>query len=147
MARISLCSAISAYPMLSSFAASQRARCHSAAESSSSSCGPPVRFQLLTTPPHDDAGTFNYRALAYPDTDFHRAVCAPSWAHWELACKRTNPKDLPERLLQPPTRDVYASTCLTNGMVNRRCAANDAESSRARADIRLGTSRATRRSK
>src|SRR5699024_1311603 len=63
-------------------------------ESSSSSCGPPVRFKLLATPPHDDAGTFNYRALAYPDTDFHRAVCAPSWAHWELACKRTNPQDL-----------------------------------------------------
>ncbi len=26
-------------------------------------------------------GTFSYRVLAYPDTDFHRAVCTPSRAH------------------------------------------------------------------
>ena len=44
-------------------------------------CGPPVRLQLLPTPPRDDAVTFDYRALAYPDTDFHRANVAPSRAH------------------------------------------------------------------
>ena len=51
------------------------------AESSSSSCGLPVRLQLLSTPPHGDAVTFGYRALAYPDTDFHCANVAPSRAH------------------------------------------------------------------
>ena len=51
------------------------------AESSSSSCGLPVRLQLLSTPPHGDAVTFGYRALAYPDTDFHCADVAPSRAH------------------------------------------------------------------
>jgi hypothetical protein len=51
------------------------------AESSSFSCGPPVRFRLLPTPPRDDAVTFSYRALAYPGTDFHRADAAPSRAH------------------------------------------------------------------
>jgi len=45
------------------------------------SCGPPVRFRLLSTPPHDDAVTFSYGVLAYSDTDLHRAVCAPSRAH------------------------------------------------------------------
>jgi hypothetical protein len=53
------------------------------AESSSSSYGPPVRFRLLPTPPHDDAVTFSYEVMAYPDADFHRAVYAPSRAHWE----------------------------------------------------------------
>ena len=51
------------------------------AESSSLYCGPPVRIQLLSTPPRGDAVTFSYRALAYPDTDFHRANVAPSRAH------------------------------------------------------------------
>lgn len=51
------------------------------AESSSFSCGPPVRLQLLSTPPRDDAVTFDYRALAYPDADLHRANVAPSRAH------------------------------------------------------------------
>ena len=46
------------------------------------SCGPPVRFRLLPTPPRSDAVTFSYGDLAYPDTDSHRAVCAPSRAHW-----------------------------------------------------------------
>ncbi len=32
--------------------------------------------------------TFSYRVLAYPDTDFHRAVCTPSRAH--------DPRDKPE---------------------------------------------------
>jgi hypothetical protein len=35
----------------------------------------------LSTPPHGDAVTFGYRALAYSDTDFHRADLAPSRAH------------------------------------------------------------------
>ena len=51
------------------------------AESSSLYCGPPVRLRLLSTPPHGDAVTFDYRALAYPDTDFHCANVAPSRAH------------------------------------------------------------------
>jgi len=51
------------------------------AESSSSSCGLPVRLQLLPTPPRGDAVTFSYRVLAYPGTDFHRAGVAPSRAH------------------------------------------------------------------
>ena len=53
------------------------------AESSSLYYGLPVRFRLLPTPPHGDAVTFSYGVLAYSDTDFHRAVCAPSRAHWE----------------------------------------------------------------
>ena len=53
------------------------------AETSSLYCGPPVRLQLLSTPPHSDAVTFDYRALAYPDTDLHHADIAPSRAHWE----------------------------------------------------------------
>jgi len=44
-------------------------------------CGPIVRLRLLLTPPHDDAITFSYEVVAYPDTDFHRADTAPSWAH------------------------------------------------------------------
>ena len=52
-----------------------------AAESSSSSCGPFFRLQLLPTPPHDDAVTFGYGAVVFSDTDLHRAVKAPSWAH------------------------------------------------------------------
>ena len=51
------------------------------AESSSSSYGPPVRLRLLSTPPHDDAVTFDYGVLAYPDTDSHRAENAPPRAH------------------------------------------------------------------
>ena len=38
-------------------------------------------LRLLPTPLHSDAVTFGYRVLAYPDTDSHRAVCAPSRAH------------------------------------------------------------------
>jgi len=36
------------------------------------SCGPPVRIRLLSTPPHSDAVTFSYGALANPGSDFHR---------------------------------------------------------------------------
>ena len=58
---------------------------HHPAESSSLYCGPPIRFQLLPTPLRSDAVTFSYEALAYLDTDFHRAVCTPSRAHYERA--------------------------------------------------------------
>jgi len=51
------------------------------AESSSSAYGPPVRLRLLSTPHRCDAVTFSYGALAYPDTDFHRAVCVRLRAH------------------------------------------------------------------
>ena len=47
------------------------------AESSSSSYGPTVRLRLLSTPPRGDAVTFGYGAVAYSDTDFHRADVAP----------------------------------------------------------------------
>jgi hypothetical protein len=36
---------------------------------------------LLSTPPRGDAVTFGYGAVAYSDTDFHRANVAPSRAH------------------------------------------------------------------
>ncbi|MFM2005617.1 MAG: hypothetical protein RLZZ09_1272, partial [Pseudomonadota bacterium] len=62
---------------------SQQARLRNPAESSSSSCGLPVRLRWLPTPPHDDAVTFSYGVIACPDTDFHRAMCAPSRAHCE----------------------------------------------------------------
>ena len=42
-------------------------------ESSSSSYGLIFRFQLLPTLPHGNAVTFSYRAMAFPDTDFHHA--------------------------------------------------------------------------
>jgi len=45
------------------------------------SCGPPVRIRLLSTPPHSDAVTFSYGALANPGSDFHRTKWAPSRAH------------------------------------------------------------------
>ncbi|MFY9259740.1 MAG: hypothetical protein WAO71_04445, partial [Gallionella sp.] len=51
------------------------------AESSSLYYGLPVRLRLLSTPPRDDAVIFSYGVLAYSDTDFHHAVCAPSQAH------------------------------------------------------------------
>jgi hypothetical protein len=51
------------------------------AESSSLSCGPTVRFRLLPTPPHDDAVTFSYGAVAYSGMDLHHANKSPSWAH------------------------------------------------------------------
>ena len=73
--------AISAYPMCFRLRLLPASSPSLPAESSSSSCGPPVRLRLLSTPPRSDAVTFGYRALAYPDTDSHRAVCAPSRAH------------------------------------------------------------------
>jgi hypothetical protein len=57
------------------------------AESSSLSCGPTVRFRLLPTPPHGDAVTFSYGAVAYSDIDLHHADKSPSWAHDETASR------------------------------------------------------------
>src|SRR4029434_2446322 len=51
------------------------------AESSSFTYGPTVRPRLLSTPLHSDAVTLGYGAVAYSDTDFHRADVAPSRAH------------------------------------------------------------------
>jgi hypothetical protein len=51
------------------------------AESSSSSCGLPVRLRLLPTPPRGDAVTFGYKGLASLGANFHRADCASSRTH------------------------------------------------------------------
>src|ERR1700712_1081119 len=59
------------------------------AESSSSSCGLPIRLRLLSTLPRDNAVTFGYRALAYPGKDFHLAGCAPLRTHCSPCEART----------------------------------------------------------
>ena len=52
------------------------------AESGSSSYRPVFHLQLLPTPPHGQMQLLSVTGLlAYPDTDFHRAVKAPSRAH------------------------------------------------------------------
>ncbi|MDO8939293.1 MAG: hypothetical protein Q7U98_09035, partial [Methylicorpusculum sp.] len=51
------------------------------AESDSLSYGLPFRFQLLSTPFHNDAVTFSYGVMAYADRDFHPVDKLPSWAH------------------------------------------------------------------
>src|SRR5207247_9407789 len=48
---------------------------------SSFTYGPTVRLRLLSTPLRADAVTFSYGAVAYSDTDFHRADVTPSRAH------------------------------------------------------------------
>ena len=53
----------------------------SPAESDSLSCGLPFRFQLLSTPFHNDAVTFSYDVMAYADRDFHPVDKLPLWAH------------------------------------------------------------------
>jgi hypothetical protein len=65
----------------SDFALSEQARRSTPAESSSLSYGPTVRLRLLPTPLRAGAVTFGYGAVAYSDTDFHRADVAPSRAH------------------------------------------------------------------
>ena len=59
------------------------------AESSSSSCGLPIRFRLLPTLPRGNAVIFSYRALAYPGKDLHPAGCAPSRTHGSPRAART----------------------------------------------------------
>ncbi len=54
--------AISAYPMCFRLRPLLASSPSLPAESSSLSCGPPVRLQLLSTPPRSDAVTFGYRA-------------------------------------------------------------------------------------
>ena len=66
---------------LSDFAMNEQARRSTPAESSSFSYGPTVRLRLLPTPLRADAVTFGYGAVAYSDTDFHRANVAPLRAH------------------------------------------------------------------
>ena len=66
---------------VSDFALNEQARRSTPAESSSFSYGPTVRLRLLSTPLRADAVTFGYGAVAYSDTDFHRADVAPSRAH------------------------------------------------------------------
>ena len=58
------------------------------AESSSCSCGPPIRLRLLPTPPHSDAVSFGYGVLAFPDKDFHPDVQTPPRAYYEARCAR-----------------------------------------------------------
>jgi hypothetical protein len=66
---------------VSDFALNEQARRSTSAESSSFTYGPTVRLRLLSTPLRADAVTFSYGAVAYSDTDFHRADVAPSRAH------------------------------------------------------------------
>ena len=56
-------------------------------ESGSSSYGLPVRFRLLSTPPHGDAVTFSFGVMAYSGRDFHPADESPSRAHWFRLCR------------------------------------------------------------
>ena len=74
-------SAISACPMSSRLRLTTASSPPLPAESSSSSCGLPIRFRLLSTLPRGNAVIFSYRALAYPDKDLHLAGCAPSRTH------------------------------------------------------------------
>jgi hypothetical protein len=59
------------------------------AESSSSSCGLPIRLRLLSTLPRGNAVIYGYRALAYPGKDLHLAGCAPSRTHCSPCAART----------------------------------------------------------
>ena len=51
------------------------------AESSSSSCGPAVHLQLLSTPSHEDAVTFGYNVQTQLDRDLHPADSIHLQAH------------------------------------------------------------------
>ena len=62
----------------------------SPAESDSLSCGLPFRFQLLSTPFHNDAVTFSYDVMAYADRDFHPVDKLPLWAHEVRLCLTSN---------------------------------------------------------
>src|SRR5262245_8850935 len=64
----------------------EQARRSTPAESSSFTYGPTFRLQLLSTSLRADAVTFGYGAVAYSDTDFHRANVAPSQAHSFRSC-------------------------------------------------------------
>src|SRR5882724_2556306 len=54
------------------------------AESGSLSYGLPVHLQMLSTPPHGDAVTFDYRVATNSGTDSHRSVKASSRTHSSL---------------------------------------------------------------
>jgi hypothetical protein len=100
------------------------------AESSSSSYGPIIRLRLLPTPPRGDAVTLGYRALAYSDTDLHRADNAPL------------------RVYGPPTsvgarrrRFPFGGFCRVHGMSRRLKSAVPGCAGRDRDRIRIGPRR------
>src|SRR5665647_395261 len=64
------------------------------AETGSSSYGPTVRFQLLPTPPRDDAVTFSYGAVAHSDRDFHPANSTHSRAYTKPLTQQKKPLPL-----------------------------------------------------
>ena len=109
-APVSLCTPSSAYRMSFRLRHLLEGSSLHSAESSSLYCGPPVRLRLLSTPPHDDAVTFSYRALAYPDTDFHRVDVAPSWAHGEAEGRRTRTAACAPALLRAQQSEALHST-------------------------------------
>src|ERR1700681_371654 len=51
------------------------------AESGSLSYGLPVHLRMLSTPPHGDAVSFDYRVATNSGTDSHRSVKASSRTH------------------------------------------------------------------
>ena len=79
------------------------------AESGSFSYGPQVRLRLLPTPPHGDAVTFGYGAVAHPGADSHRTDTRPSWAH--SSPRRRGPHFL-FQMGPPPSRGRRAQTFL-----------------------------------
>src|SRR6202023_1208326 len=54
------------------------------AESGSLSYGLPVHLRMLSTPPHGDAVSFDYRVATNSGTDSHRSVKASSRTHSSL---------------------------------------------------------------
>jgi len=101
------------------------------AESSSCSCGPPIRLRLLPTPPHSDAVSFGYGVLAFPDKDFHPDVQTPPRAYYEARCARRPGGCAPRRAAEVaptghrlPRRSVSGGRCLgarTSSRSRPRC--------------------------
>jgi len=112
--RRSLSTPTPASPMLSRLRRLPASSPSRTAESSSSSYGPPVRLRLLPTPPHDDAVTFDYGALAYPDTDSHRAENAPPRAHWEPP-RRRSPRQSRKSPKSPRHREEQSNAAISKG--------------------------------
>ena len=67
-------------------------------------------LQLLSTPPRGDAVTFDYGVIAFSDTDFHRAVYAPSQAHLGFLSSAQYIIDvsnlIPHPIFRQPTRNM-----------------------------------------
>ena len=68
-------------PLLPGFVANRDNSPRDGTETGSLTYGPHLRLQLLSTPPHGDAVTFDYESVAGLDGDFHPAVWTPSRAH------------------------------------------------------------------